>query len=106
MSGLPGSCCTASVLLALLLLSAAADEATWVVPAAHSGALVLAMRADASALWPAAYDPTRFREEGSNLRLAFTRPPDLAAGGSIRGALRWAVDPLGEFERGALRTRC
>jgi len=30
----------------------------------------------------------------------------LAAGGSIRRALRWAVDPLGEFERGALRTRC
>ena len=30
----------------------------------------------------------------------------LAADGSIRRALRWAVDPLGEFERGALRTRC
>ena len=186
-----------SVLLALLLLSTAAEEPAWTVPVAHSGALVLAMRLGASALWPTAYDPTQLGKEARNLKIAFTQPPDfrpelgilrsdgdpwalnvfahgafgsevylrsrqcghgafaalagaaavstlweyalegpykrpsaidlvwtplagglvlgegrfrlykwLSEGGPVRRALRWAVDPLGEIERGALRTRC
>jgi len=41
------------------------------------------MRISASLLWPEAYDPTRFRAEGAQLRLAFTRPPELRAGRAL-----------------------
>ncbi|HSM93537.1 MAG TPA: DUF3943 domain-containing protein [Anaeromyxobacteraceae bacterium] len=49
----------------------------WTVPAAHAGGFLLGMRLTVSVAWPSAYDPTRWREERDQLRLAFTRPPEL-----------------------------
>ena len=57
----------------------AAPEAAapdWMVPAAHAGGFLLGMRVTVSALWPDAYDPTRWSEERAQLKLAYTRPPD------------------------------
>lgn len=51
----------------------------WRVPAAHAGGLLVGMRVAVGVLWPEAYDPTRFRLESEQLRLAYTRPPELLA---------------------------
>lgn len=52
------------------------EAAVWTVPAAHAGGFLLGMRLTVSLAWPSAYDPTRWREERDQLRLAFTRPPE------------------------------
>lgn len=56
--------------------AAATPAASWAVPAAHAGGVLLGMRLAVSAAWPEGYDPTRFRSEREHLRLAFTRPPE------------------------------
>ncbi len=76
-------------LLALSLLAAAPPDesvpprASRTVPLAHAAGVLAGMRLSASLLWPEAYDPTRFRAEGAQLRLAFTRPPELRAGRNL-----------------------
>lgn len=78
-----------AVLLPLLLvadgagsprLERAPSEPSWRVPAAHAGGVLLGMRLAVSLAWPAAYDPTRFSSGGRQLRLAYTRPPELRRG--------------------------
>src|SRR5512138_950497 len=78
-------------LLALSLLAsppeAAAPSApsrpSWTVPAAHAGGILLGMRISVGVLWPETYDPTRFRAEAEQLRLAYGRPPELRSGRSL-----------------------
>ncbi len=53
---------------------------SWRVPAAHAAGVLLGMRLAVSLAWPRAYDPTRFSAQGEQLRLAFTRPPELRRG--------------------------
>jgi hypothetical protein len=79
--------------IAVVLLLAA----DWSVPALHAGGVVGGMRAAASIAWPRAYDPSRFADEGRNLRLAFTTPPDFRP---QLGLLRsdgdpWAINVFG-----------
>ncbi len=68
--------------MALALVAASAPDASeparpgWSVPAAHAGGVLLGVRISVGFLWPEAYDPTRFREEGEQLRLAYTEPPE------------------------------
>jgi hypothetical protein len=69
---------------------AAPPAASWRVPAAHAGGLLLAMRLSVGVAWPDAYDPTRFSSERRQLRLAYTRPPELRRG---RGLLVSDGDP-------------
>jgi hypothetical protein len=71
-------------MLALSLSAAepsAAGEArpapSWQVPVAHAGGVLLGMRISLGLLWPEAYDPTRFAGQRDQLRLAYTRPPEL-----------------------------
>jgi hypothetical protein len=101
----------AAMILALLLAGPALEgETSWKVPALHAAGVVIGMRAAASALWPAAYDPTRFSDEGRNLKAAFTRPPDFRPS---LGLLRsdgdpWAINVFGHGAFGSeiyLRTR-
>lgn len=76
------------VLLPILLVADGAGsprpdappEPSWRVPVAHAGGILLGMRATASLAWPDAYDPTRFGSEAKQLRLAYTRPPELHRG--------------------------
>ena len=56
---------------------AAAAVPDWTVPAAHTGALFLGMRVTLSLAWPDAYDPTDWDAQREQLRLSFTRPPEL-----------------------------
>jgi hypothetical protein len=59
------------------------DPRSWLVPAAHAGGVLLGMRVSSSVLWPDAYDPTRLGPERDQLRLAYTRPPELRSGGAL-----------------------
>jgi hypothetical protein len=59
------------------------SRTSWAVPAAHAGGFLLGMRISVGVLWPEAYDPTRLAAEGRQLRLAYTRPPELRSGGSL-----------------------
>jgi hypothetical protein len=76
-------------LLALSLLAAGrpdasvSPEAARAVPLAHAGGMLLGMRISAGLLWPDTYDPTRFRTEGAQLRLAYTRPPEFHSGRNL-----------------------
>ena len=83
------------LLLALVLASAASpappEDASWRVPIAHAGGVLLGMRVAASIAWPRAYDPTRFSDEAQNLKLAFTLPPDFRP---QLGLLRSDGDPV------------
>jgi hypothetical protein len=77
--------------LALLLVAAGGappDPASpeppgWSVPAAHAGGVLLGMRLAVGVAWPDAYDPTRLEREKAQLRLAYTRPPELRSGRSL-----------------------
>lgn len=62
--------------------SAEATGATpsWWVPAAHAGGVLVGMRLAVSLAWPEAYDPTRLAEMRRQLRIAYTRPPELRRG--------------------------
>jgi len=98
--------------LALVLAAPPPSDAGggWKVPAFHAAGVVLSMRLAASAAWPAAYDPTRFADEGRNLKAAFTQPPDFRPS---LGVLRsdgdpWAINVFGHGAFGSeiyLRTR-
>jgi hypothetical protein len=90
------ACSSKAVLAALLLLASAPDldrgsEPSWTVPVAHAGGVLLGMRVGSSLLWPEAYDPLRFGEEGRNLRIAFTTLPDFRP---QLGLLRSDGDPI------------
>jgi hypothetical protein len=50
---------------------------SWRVPTAHAGGVLLGMRLSLGIVWPDAYDPTRFGAERRQLRVAYTRPPEL-----------------------------
>jgi Domain of unknown function (DUF3943) len=56
---------------------------SWRVPAAHAAGVLLGMRLAVSVAWPDAYDPTRLGSEGTQLRLAYTRPPELRGGNPL-----------------------
>jgi hypothetical protein len=60
-----------------------APAPNWRVPVAHAGGLLVGMRLSLVLLWPDAYDPTRFGEERRQLRVAYTRPPELRRGRSL-----------------------
>jgi hypothetical protein len=49
----------------------------------HAGGVLLGMRLSAGLIWPKAYDPTRIEEERGQLRLAYTRPPELRSDRSL-----------------------
>lgn len=53
---------------------------SWSVPVAHAGGVLLGMRLAVSLRWPDAYDPTRLASQERQLRLAYTRPPELRRG--------------------------
>jgi hypothetical protein len=79
-----------ALLLAVALLAGdepppAADGrgASWSVPAAHAGGLMLGMRVTLSVAWPESYDPTGVDAMRDNLRLAYTRAPELHTGASL-----------------------
>ncbi|TMA16547.1 MAG: DUF3943 domain-containing protein [Deltaproteobacteria bacterium] len=91
-AGLPACCDRRMLLLALMLATATTpDDASWRVPIAHAGGVLISMRVAASLAWPRDYDPTRFSNEAHNLNLAFTRPPDFRPG---LGLLRSDGDPV------------
>jgi hypothetical protein len=65
-------------LLALALAAAPPPSAPeWGPPAAHAAALLAGMRLTLGLAWPGTYDPSRLREQGDQVKLAFTRPPEL-----------------------------
>ena len=73
------------MLLLLALIAAAApapadatDGAR--VTAAHAGAVLLGMRMGAAVLWPSDYGLSSLRNGPSNLRAAWTRPPEFRSG--------------------------
>ena len=49
----------------------------------HAGGVLLGIRLSVGLIWPQAYDPTRFEQERAQLRLAYTRPPELRSGRSL-----------------------
>src|SRR5438105_10509835 len=73
-------------MLLLLAMIAAAAPAPAVatdgarVTAAHAGAVLLGMRLGAAVLWPSDYGLSALRNAPSNLRAAWTRPPELRSG--------------------------
>lgn len=77
-----------AVLLPILLASEggasprleAQPEPSWSVPVAHAGGVLLGMRLAVSLRWPDAYDPSRRASQERQLRLAYTRPPELRRG--------------------------
>lgn len=74
-------------------LAPAPDDAprkSWLVPVAHSGGVMLAMRGSLSLLWPRDFDPTRWRENREQLRRSYTRPPDFRPHSR---AFEWDGDP-------------
>ena len=69
------------LLLALIAAAAPADATDGArVTAAHAGAVLLGMRMGAAVLWPSDYGLSALRNAPSNLRAAWTRPPELRSG--------------------------
>ncbi len=73
-----------------LLLDAPPEPSSWRVPVAHAAGVLAGMRIAVGLAWPSSYDPSRFADEGRQLRLAYTQPPEFQRG---RGLLASDGDP-------------
>lgn len=67
-----------------------APRQNWLVPAAHSAGVMLAMRGSLSLLWPRSFDPTRWDENLQQVRRSYTQPPDFRPHSR---AFEWDGDP-------------